>query len=232
MSPRVERQPAFVLHERPYRETSLLLEALTRDHGRVGLVARGVRSARPRLPRANLEPLQPLEIGWSGSGELGTLIAAEPTGPRVALSGQALICALYVNELVTKLVARQDPNPELFDRYRACLAQLADPGAPLAWTLRRFERDVLVVLGYGLTLTEDAAGAPVQAERDYAYVAEAGAVPATRESAGALVRGGALLALAGDAIPPADVLRELRRLMRAVLRHHLGGRELNAWKML
>src|SRR5688572_22391501 len=125
MTARVEGQPAFVLHERPYRETSLLLEVLTRDHGRVGLVARGVRSAKPRVPRGNLAPLQPLEIGWTGAGELGTLTSVEPSGARVALAGPALLCALYVNELVARLVARQDSNPELFERYRECIEDLA-----------------------------------------------------------------------------------------------------------
>src|SRR3954466_16278034 len=94
---RVEQQPCFILHGRPYRETSLLLEVLSRDHGRVGLVARGVRSARSRTPRALLQPLTPLNLAWTGRGELATLTAAELASAAAALAGEALLWGLYLN---------------------------------------------------------------------------------------------------------------------------------------
>ena len=94
---RIEEQPAFILHARAWRETSLLIEAFTREHGRVGLVARGVRGARSRFARASLQPLQPLLLGWSARGELGTLTSAEQTGSPWRLSGDALIAGMYVN---------------------------------------------------------------------------------------------------------------------------------------
>src|SRR5437899_2271040 len=106
---RVEGQPAFILHGRPYRETSLLLECLTRDHGRVGLVARGVRRERARIPRALLQPLTPIQLGWTGSGELGTLVQVDAVAAGFDLHGDALLCALYLNELVLRLVTRADP---------------------------------------------------------------------------------------------------------------------------
>ena len=84
---RVEAQPAFVLHARAWRETSLLLDVLSRDHGRIGLVARGVRSARSRTPRSLLQPFAPLQLGWSGRGELSTLNSAEAAGAALPLSG-------------------------------------------------------------------------------------------------------------------------------------------------
>ena len=228
---RIDGQPAFVLHDRPYRETSLLLEVLTRDHGRVGLVARGVRSARPRIPRGLLKPLVALELGWSGQGELGTLVAAEAVGPGLRLAGQALWAALYLNELLVRLLARNDPHPGIYERYAQCLAEL-EPGAELAWTLRRFERDVLAELGYGLELEVDAgSGRALVADAAYSYDPERGPVAWAARPLAPAVHGAALLALAGTRCPEPAVLAELRRMMRAVLRHHLGGRELNAWRL-
>src|SRR5688500_5274253 len=155
---RVEEQPSFILHERPYRETSLLVEAFTRDHGRVGLVARGVRAQKPRIARANLAPLQPVVLSWTGRGELATLVAAEPAGHSLRANGEGLLGALYLNELLVRLLPRGDAQPELFARYAACLEDLAGTGSP-AWGLRRFERDALAELGYALELGHEADGA-------------------------------------------------------------------------
>lgn len=226
---RIEQQPAYILHARPYRETSLLIEAYTRDHGRVGLVARGVRRERSRLPRGVLQPLQPLLIDWIARGELGTLAGAEIAGAPLALTGDALLAAIYVNELVLRLGGRNDPHLGAFAAYAVCLARLADEPAA-AWTLRRFERDFLADLGYALALNYDAAGEPIEPEADYAYDPDAGACAWRTGTRWPPVRGAALLALARDERPTADDLAQLRRLVRAVVRHLLGG-DLNAWSM-
>lgn len=231
---RVESQPAYILHARAWRETSLLLEAFTRDHGRVGLVARGVRSARARLPRSALEPLQALQLDWSGRGELQTLTAAEPVRNPPALRGDTLMSAMYVNELMVRLTARDDPHPALFDRYAALLDELAATRS-LAWSLRRFERDLLAATGYALQLeTEAESGAPVEPEQVYDYVPELGPVAATGTGGtGARVRGSALLALAADAVPrDAEDLAALRRLMRTLIGVHVGERGLQSWRVL
>jgi len=230
---RIEHQPAYILHERPYRETSVLLEVLTRDHGRVGLVARGVRSAKPRMARGTLAPLVALELDWQGRGELGSLVRAEASGPSLPLAGEALMCALYVNELLARLLQRQDPHPEVFERYADLLRELATPGTPLAWLLRRFERDLLALLGYALELAQEAdTGTPLQADAPYSYDPERGPLPWALRPVAPRVAGAALLALAGDVPPDAATAREQRRLMRSVLLHHLGGRELAAWRVL
>ena len=228
---RVLDQPAFVLHERPYRESSALIEALTRDHGRVGLVARGVRSARPRIARALLAPLAPVRLSWAGRGELGNVIAAEADGNPLRLGGEALMCALYVNELLLKLLPRHDAHPELYALYAQCLEAL-HTGSNLAWSLRRFERDCLAALGYGLLLDRDATrGAPLDPDAHYGYEPEAGPVAWTPAYGTLRIRGASLLALAQDADPDPSALSELRQMMRTVLRHHLGGRDLQAWRM-
>lgn len=205
----------------------MLIEAFTRDHGRVGLVARGVRSARSRFPRASLQPLQPLLLSWSARGELGTLTAAEQTGTRWMLSGDALLAGMYVNELVLRLTSRNDAHPPAFAAYTECLARLAEQ-PDIAWTLRRFERDFLADLGYALMLTQSADGAPIDAAATYAYVADSGPI-AWRETTGLpRVSGAALIALDCDETPTASQLTELRRLMRSVISHLVGG-GLNAW---
>ena len=228
---RLDQQPAYVLHARPYRETSLLLECLTRDHGRLGVVARGVRGERAKLRRAQLEPFQPLALDLLLRGEMATLTGAETVGMPLRLGGDHGLAGLYLNELVVRLTARQDAQPALFDAYARTLARLA-AGEPAGWTLRRFERDLLEAIGYGLQLRCEAGGEEaLQAQAHYRYDVEQGAVRCAAGAARA-VRGGDLLALAEDRMPDPAGAAALRRLMREVIRYHLGGGELRAWRML
>jgi DNA repair protein RecO (recombination protein O) len=229
---RIEAQPAFVLHARAWRETSLLLDVISRDHGRVGLVARSVRGARSRTPRSLLQPFTPLLLGWSGRGELATLAAVDSAGTVMALSGEHLLCALYLNELLMRLVPRHDPQPDLFVTYTQALARLADEAQP-AWTLRRFERDLLGCLGYGLVLdAESDTGAPLEPDVEYAYWLDQGPVRWRGANDGLKLRGSALLALANDTPPAPEDLPSLRRLLRAMIAQRLDGAPLEAWKML
>lgn len=226
---RIDQQPAFILHARPYRETSLLIEAFARDHGRVGLVARGVRRERSRLPRGVLQPLQPLLLSWVARGELGTLTGAEVASTPLRLSGDALLAAMYVNELVLRLGARSDAPTNAFAAYAQCLARLAhDPD--MAWTLRRFERDFLADIGYALALGQTVAGDAIEVDVDYFYDPDSGASEWRDGTRWPRLSGAALLALDHDECPSIDQLMQLRRLVRVVIRHLLGG-ELNAWAL-
>ena len=228
---RIEQQPAYVLHSRPYRETSMLLECLTRDYGRIGVVARGVRRERARLQRAQLEPFQPLVLDLLLRGELATLQGAEPVGVPLRLVGDAGLAGLYLNELVVRLTGRQDPQTELFDAYARTLPRLAT-AEPLAWALRCFERDLLEAVGYGLQLVAEAeSGEPLEPGLLYRYIAEFGPSPCRPGTAHAL-RGSDLLALANDQMPDPAGLAALRVMMREVIRFHLGGGELRAWHVL
>ncbi|SEV95537.1 DNA repair protein RecO [Luteibacter sp. 329MFSha] len=228
---RVEQQPAFVLHARPYRETSLLVECLTPDLGRIGVVARGVRNERARLQRAQLEPFQRLAMDLITKGELATLRGAEPSGAVMRLIGDAGLAGLYLNELVVRLTGRQDPNPELFALYERTLRRMA-ASEPLAWTLRRFERDMLDSLGYALQLDVDASsGEAVDPAAAYFYDPESGVMPGRMGDPHA-IRGADLLALAADEAPDTAGLASLRRMMRQVIAFHLGGGELRAWRVL
>jgi DNA repair protein RecO (recombination protein O) len=226
----VEPQPAYVLHARPYRETSLLLELLTLNDGRVGAIARGVRGARGQPLRAALQPLQPLAVGLRGRGELPLLSGAEVQGAAPVLGGDALLAAFYVNELLVRLLPRQDAHPALFWRYASCLGELA-ADTPLGWTLRRFERDLLESLGYALQLdTEGDGSTPIDPEAWYRYDPEKGPMPSRQ--GGTALPGAALIALANDELPAPALLLPLRRLLRQRLAEHLGGRDLRSWGLL
>jgi DNA repair protein RecO (recombination protein O) len=219
---RVQLEPAWVLSVRPYRETSALVEAFTRQHGRIGLVARGVQSARSRL-RGVLQPFQPLLLSFGERGDLGTLFAAEAGGAPVALRGEAVFSGWYLNELLLRLLARRDPHARLFEHYGEALAAQGGEGAAAA--LRRFELRLLGELGYGLELPE-----PLERDRWYAWDAEAGLRLA--EPGPERYRGESLRALADGTLDSDDSLRDARRLMRAALRPHLGDRELRTPEML
>lgn len=210
----------------------MLLEVFSRDHGRIGLLARGVRGARSRTARATLEPFQQLTVDWAGAGELPNLRAAELCGISTHLAGDALLSGLYVNELLVRLTARNDPHPELFDRYASLLLELAATDS-LGWSLRRFERDLLAELGYGLQLDIDAeTGEPLLADADYHFLPEQGARRAQDGLQGGRVRGAALLALHADVKPSAEDLVALRRVLRMSIGAHVGERGLRAWRML
>jgi DNA repair protein RecO (recombination protein O) len=214
--------PAFVLHSRPYRDTSLLLEVFSGEQGRVGLVARGARSTRSRQ-RGLLQPFQPLLLSWTTRGELGTLVTVESAGAPMSLRGHGLYGGFYLNELLVRLLHRNDPHPELYPVYGAALARLAqatDPEPPLRW----FEVRLLEALGYGLQLDRDATGAELEPESLYDYRPEQGAVPLGGGGAaqGVKISGRSLLALQAECLDDGQVRRDARRLTRAVLDLHLG----------
>jgi DNA repair protein RecO (recombination protein O) len=165
--------PAFVLHARPYRETSLIVEAFTADHGRVAMVARGAKRARSEM-RGLLQAFQPLLLSWYGQAELKTLARAEWRGGMPLPRGSALMCGFYLNELLLKLLAREDPHPRLYAAYEQALAQLAG-GAEQATLLRRFELSLLAELGYAPMLVREAdTGAPLDPAADYRYAFDRG----------------------------------------------------------
>jgi len=221
---RVDQQPAFVLHSRPWRETSLVVELLSRDHGRVAVVAKGARRAHSAL-RGVLMGFQPLLADWSGGGEVKTLIRAERDGFLPLLHGRSLLCGYYLNELVVHLSAREDPHPGLFDAYVEAVAALAADPEP-APVLRRFELALLRELGYGLELEREAGGAAIEAGRRYAYIIERG--PVSGADDGVPVSGRTLLALAQEDFSDPRTLVEAKALLRMLINHHLGGRELQS----
>lgn len=219
-------EPAFVLHTRAYSNSSLIVEVLAREHGRIALVARGVRAQRSRTAGL-LQPFQPLAMSWRLRGEMGTLQQVEAAGQPLRLQGRRLVSGLYSNELLIRLLGREDPHPGLFEGYVQLIESLAAE-APEAQALRTFERDLLGLLGYGLALATDTQGDPLVPAQWYRYDPHQGAIPvAGPQAGGVVVQGQALLDLARNPISMATA-RATRALMRSALNPHLGGRPLKS----
>lgn len=227
---RIAGERAFVLHARPWRETSLLLELLTEGHGRIGAVARGVQGMKQQSKRAALQPWQAIELDAASRGELWTLARWEAVDAAPRHVGDAALAGFYVHELLLRLLPRQDAVPEVFARYAALRAELAAI-VPLGWCLRRFERDLLEALGLGLAWGQTAEGDALDPAARYRIDPERGAWRDRSHGVESL-RGSALLALAEDRCPPTEELAELRRALRGVLAHHLGGKPLKAWGLM
>jgi len=228
MSERVDQEPAYILHTRPWRETSLIVDVLSRHHGRLGLVARGARRQTSSL-KARLVSFQPLTLAWFGKGALRTLHGAEWQGGGLCLRGHGLMCGFYLNELILRLLPEGDPHETLFDRYLGTLAQLGG-GAEVEPVLRRFELDLLSELGYAQPLGHTAQGAELDPGARYGYDYDVGVVPA--RGAGPAFSGRTLLNLArGDLSDPAT-LAEGKLLMRGLLAHYLGEKPLATRQLL
>lgn len=230
-SRRVEQHPAYLLHYRPFRDTSLLLDVFSRDYGKVALVARGARSAKSRL-RGVLRPFLPLSLSWVLKSDLGTLTGAELDGLPLSLGSDSLLSGYYVNELVLNFVTRHDAQPELFAVYGDAIRNLAATSAP-APVLRNFELELLRLTGYELSFDADATtGADFDATLDYEYRIEQGAVPVTRGTGPMVFTGAELIGIREQRFDDAGVLRAASRLLRRAIHHHLGGRELKSRKVL
>jgi DNA repair protein RecO (recombination protein O) len=234
---RHQDEPAFVLHSYPFRETSLIIDAFTRSHGRLPIVARGARRPKSSL-RGVLMNFQPLLLSWFGKGEVRTLHSAEWQGGQPYLQGTALMCGFYLNELLLNLLARDDPHEQLFDYYRATLYRLAHETDHAA-TLRCFEKHLLQELGYALVLNHEAGSTkPIQAELCYRYAIERGPLPDDSGpdegdgSAGFPVLGKTLLDMAADEYSDPVTAQQSKQLMRMLLNHHLGGKILHTRELI
>ena len=220
---RILLEPAYVLHSRSFRETSLIVEALTREHGRIAVVARGAKSARSRW-RNILQPFRPLLISWNQKSDLGTLTAADQVASPPALQGQSLYCGLYLNELLMRLLHRGDPHAEVFERYRHVLSELASEAPPQP-LLRVFEKHLLEAIGYAMLLDQEyQSGADILPQHWYDYKPGRGPVMSPGPGKGR-VSGAALLALHAENLSK-ESLPELRMLMRSAIGYHLGDKPL------
>ncbi|MDM4772348.1 DNA repair protein RecO [Solimonas sp. SE-A11] len=218
---RVQLEPCWLLSAKAYSETSLLIEAFSERHGRIGLIAKGARSPKSRN-RALLQALRPLLLSWTQRGELAALTGVEANGPPPELVGERLFYGWYLNELLLRLLHRQDPHPDAYRAYEEALAALQGPEAEFA--LRLFEKRLLADIGYGLEIPDD-----IEPSLSYSYGEQEGFRAASRGPCS----GVALIALR-DERPAADGpwRSELRRLMRELVRRQLGGRELETAKLL
>ncbi|SDV50993.1 DNA repair protein RecO [Chitinasiproducens palmae] len=230
---RIAQQPGFVLHTYPYRETSLIAEVFTRDHGRLSLLAKGAKRPHSAL-RSVLHTFQPLALGWTGKGELRTMTQAEWLGGLLPLGGDALLSGFYANELLLRFLAREDAHTRLFDHYTLTLTRLAH-GEPLQHTLRAFERVLLMETGYGQAFdTTDSGRRPFEPASVYTFEPERGwRAPRNDDpTVWPQVSGQTLLDIAGDDYRNPRTAAQSRQLMRFLLHLYLGGQTLNTRQIL
>lgn len=221
-----EWHEGVILHRRPWRETSLWLEVFTRDLGKIALLAKGGRRAKGGTKSA-LQLFQPLLIRWRGKSELGALTAAEVLPPVLSLTGMALYCGLYLNELLCRLLKRCDPHPRLYAEYLKTLSELAQ-ASDLEACLRRFEMHFLREIGYGLILDHEVEyKTAIDPAACYRYDPEHGPV---LDKEGWL-HGQTLLALREGRLDSSRVRREAKRLLRELIDYRLEGRLLESRRL-
>ncbi|WP_424194504.1 DNA repair protein RecO [Ampullimonas aquatilis] len=238
---RIGQEPGYVLHSYPYKETSLILDFFSRHHGRIALIAKGAKRPHSAL-RSVLQLFQPILASWTGRGEVRTLTKAEWAGMGAVLRGDGLLCGFYLNELIVKLCAREDPHPGLFDRYAAALVQLAhveQNNQSYSAILRAFEYTLLAELGHAASFhwCHDS-DETVEPSGQYVFVPEEGVCHAASYLAqypqGELpvVLGQTLLDIEAEHYDNPTTLMQSKWLMRHILQHHLGNVTLNTRQIL
>jgi DNA repair protein RecO (recombination protein O) len=234
---RQDNQPVFVLHTYPFKETSLVVELFSRDFGRVAAVAKGARRPRSAM-RGMLQSFQPLAAAWSGKNELRNLHSLEWGEGLLLLQGQALMCGFYMNELLLRLLPREDAHELLFDFYAQTLRSLSrtevqSQDTPI--TLRRFELRMLQEMGYAVPLGEDEAGKEIEPAQSYFYIPERGACDLRskdRQQNGVQLSGQTLLDMAQDDYSEVQTQQQSKLLMRLLLGHYLGDKPLHTRQLL
>lgn len=225
----IQGQPGFILRQKKYRETSLIIDVLTRDFGRISLLARGVRIGKSKTAAA-LQPFIPLTLSYRGDGELKILTDVNGAQFPLELKGLALYCGFYINELIIYFLHQYDPHPELFLDYNSCLDQLTGAtGQQIQIALRLFELSLIEKIGYGLQLEYDfQSGLPLDPEKNYAFDVEQGAY----EDSNGYLKGITLQALSVKSLPNQQILAEAKHLMRDVIDFYLQGRPLKSRQVI
>lgn len=219
MTTRVLLEPVFVLHNRPYQNSSLLVELFSRKHGRFTALARSARGPRSRF-RGYLQAFSPLLASWSGRRELMNLNQLELNAAPFQLEGHALMSAFYLNELLLRMLPRDDPYPEIFQDYEIALQGL-EQSAKLPTVLRRFEKRLLENLGYGLSFQ-------VEADKYYQWLPEQGFSHCESRQGERLFLGRSLLAIQAEQWENPEDLAAAKRLLRLALGWHLGDKPLKS----
>jgi DNA repair protein RecO (recombination protein O) len=224
-------QPSYILHHRPFKDSSQIIDILTRDHGKIALVARGSRGSKSRLAGV-LRPFLPLRLSWVARSDLGTLTGAEAAGPPAGMVGDALLSAFYVNELLLNFLHRFDAQPEIFALYARVIEALAR-NDNVAANLRSFELEFLGLLGYAVSFEYGDSGQnALLPDQHYEYRMEQGLVKVDLAAGGMVFSGETLTQIAAQKFTDPDILRAAGRLLREVVAFHLGGKELKSRKVL
>ena len=222
----VELTPAFVLHQRPFRETSVLLDVFSKQFGQVKLIAKGVRKSK-RSQNGLLQVYQPLLLSWMGGGELQNLVSVEADKPRYILKADSALCGLYINELIVKLLPMHMAEPNIFEAYEQVLERLQQVDN-VEIALRLFEKTLLTNLGYGLVLEHDVAGELINSDQYYQYQPDSGLYGCNSDSSKHSISGRSLQHLLMEQDFDKQSLAEIKQLMRNVINFYLGGKPLQS----
>lgn len=225
---KVELHPCYILHQKPYRETSLILDVFSLDHGRVNLVAKGAKRKKNGQSYI-LQPARKLNLAWSARSEMGTLIAAEELAPSPKLNNRWLLSVFYINELLIRMLHKHEPHAELFNIYDLTLHSL-DKKVNEEETLRVFEKHLLQALGYGLVLDhEPNTGEKVKSDGHYYYLLNHGPESSQFEASEYMqISGKALLALENEEFRGEVIAKEVKGLLRFILKQYIGDRPLES----
>jgi DNA repair protein RecO (recombination protein O) len=229
MSPPVLLQPAYVLHRRPYRETSFLLDLFTPDHGRLSAIIKGARQAKSGA-QGLLQPFTPLLVSWTGRAEIMTLTHSELNGETQSLYGECLFAGFYLNELLVALLEKWDAHPGLFAAYQQALAQLQGKTLDQR-ALRTFEKRLIEELGYGILPKSNVSRHNIESGQFYRFIPEQGFVSVSGGGGAGAFSGRSLLAIAEESWLDEEVIRDAKRLTRMILGPLLGMRQLNSRKL-
>lgn len=225
---KVELDSCFILHHRPYRETSLILDVFSKENGRLSLVAKGARRNK-KTPSNVLQSGRKLNISWFIRGEMGTLTAIESAGPAYKLSGRRMISCFYMNELLIRMLHKHEAHPELFLQYENSMTALSSNGDEDR-VLRLFEKHLLKSLGYGLVLDHEiASGEAVRSDHRYYYQPDYGPVTNKPVNVGSItISGRTLIALQDENSWDDEISKEAKQLFRAILDMYIGDRPLGS----
>ena len=223
-------QPVYVLHSYPFKETSLVVELFSKEFGRIAAVAKGARRPHSAM-RGMLQSFQMLDGAWSGKNELKTLHSLDWSAGLTLLKGEALMCGFYMNELLLRLLPREDAHESLFAYYQATLKTLAE-SQNLAITLRRFELKLLQEMGYAVPLLQDENDMAIEADMNYRYEAEYGACEPGATKNGIQLSGKTMLDMARDDYADSITQSQSKQLMRYLLAHYLGDKPLHTRQLL
>jgi DNA repair protein RecO (recombination protein O) len=220
---KVDLTPAFLIHRRSFKDSSLLLDFFTQDHGKIRLVGRGLRSSK-----TNIQMFQHLNISFSGKGDLKTLSNWEVDDTPRNITGEALILSMYVNELVSRLLHEHDPYPELFEFYKQFVNQVSNLEQDTRyWSLRLFENNLLSELGYALDFSQDVGGLSIDKNAFYEYQPQSGfSQSSIGKMSGNLLN--QLLSESLEDLPNKDQLKVCRDLNRQRLSVLLGDKPLKS----
>lgn len=227
---RQDNQAVYVLHTYPFKETSLVVELFSKQFGRIAAIAKGARRPRSAM-RGMLQSFQLLSGAWSGKNELKTLQGLDWNSGLTLIRGEALMCGFYMNELLLRLLPREDAHETLFEYYANTMQTLA-LGKDLATTLRRFELKLLQEMGYGVPLLQDENGLEIMPDKTYRYEAEYGACEPSVTKNGVQLSGKTLQDMARDDYADSATQAQSKQLMRYLLAHYLGDKPLHTRQLL